>query len=113
VITVTTCPEGVILPVLAHPGAKRNAILGERAGALRVAVCAPPDKGKANAAIQVVLAEGLGCKPGCIRLVSGATSRQKRFLIEGTTPSQLRELLAEILPEAGRPGPDSTECEPR
>ena len=37
-ITLTATPDGVILPVLAHPGAKRNAILGERAGALRVAV---------------------------------------------------------------------------
>ena len=94
-ITLTLCPEGVILPVLAHPGAKRNAIVGERAGALRVAVSSPPEKGKANAAIQVVLAEGLGCKAACIRLVSGATSRQKRFLIQGLGPEDLRRRLAE------------------
>ena len=54
--------EGAVLPVLAQPGAKRNAILGERAGALRVAVTAPPEKGKANEAIQSLLAEHLGCK---------------------------------------------------
>ena len=52
--------RGVVLPVLAHPGAKRDGILGERAGALRVAVTAPPEKGKANAAIQAVLAERTG-----------------------------------------------------
>jgi uncharacterized protein (TIGR00251 family) len=95
VITLTTSPNGVLLPVLAHPGAKRNAILGERAGALRVAVTAPPDKGKANAAIQVVLAEALNCKPARIMLVSGATSRQKRFLIEGMTALQLQRRLTE------------------
>ncbi len=52
-------PDGVVLPVLAHPGSKRDGILGERAGALRVAVTAPPEKGKANAAIQSVLADAL------------------------------------------------------
>ena len=41
-IAVSAHPEGTVLPVLAHAGAKRNAILGERAGALRVAVTAAP-----------------------------------------------------------------------
>ncbi len=97
-ITLTACADGVILPVLAHPGAKRNAILGERAGALQVAVSAPADKGKANAAIQAVLAEGLGCKAARITLVSGSTSRQKRFLIEAITVDELKKRLAEAIP---------------
>ena len=42
---------GVILPIKAQPGAKRNAILGERAGSIRVAVTAAPEAGKANEAI--------------------------------------------------------------
>ena len=53
-------PEASILPVLAQPGSKRDGIIGERAGALRVAVTAAPEKGKANVAIQSVLAEALG-----------------------------------------------------
>jgi uncharacterized protein (TIGR00251 family) len=103
VITLTSCPEGVILHVLAHPGARRNAILGERAGALRVAVNAPADKGKANAAIQLALAEGLGCKAGCITLISGATSRQKRFLIQAMTVDELKQRLADAVPDADGP----------
>ncbi len=99
-IALTACPEGAILPVLAHPGARRNAILGERAGALRVAVSAPADKGKANAAIQAVLAECLGCKPALITLVSGATSRQKRFLIEAMSVEELKQRLADAVPAA-------------
>jgi uncharacterized protein (TIGR00251 family) len=102
-ITLTPCPEGVILPVLAHPGARRNAILGERAGALRVAVSAPADKGKANAAIQAVLAEGLGWKAARITLVSGATSRQKRFLIAAMTADELKQRLAAAVPATGSP----------
>jgi uncharacterized protein (TIGR00251 family) len=97
VITLTVSSDGVILPVLAHPGAKRNAIVGEHGGAVRVAVSAPPDKGNANAAIQTVLAERLNCKPARITLVSGATSRQKRFLIEGMTAHELRQRLDEVV----------------
>jgi uncharacterized protein len=97
VIAVAAHPAGAILPVLAHAGAKRNAILGERAGALRVAVNAPPERGKANEAIQALLAECLGVKAGRITLTSGATSRQKRFLIEGVEPTVLMARLTAVL----------------
>jgi len=102
-IALVARPDGVILPVLAHPGARRNAILGERAGALRVAVSAPADKGQANAAIQAVLAEGLGCKAARVTLVSGATSRQKRFLIEEMTVDELKQRLANAVPAIDSP----------
>jgi uncharacterized protein len=97
--------RGIILPVLAHPAAKREGILGERAGALRIAVTAPPDKGKANAAIQSVLSAALGCKTNSITLVSGETSRRKRFLIDGLTADELTRRLAPLIqrPESSRP----------
>jgi uncharacterized protein len=96
VIAVVSHKEGAVLPVLAHPGAKRNSILGERAGALRVAVTAPPERGKANEAIQALLAESLELKPSQLSLISGATSRQKRFLVEGIDAQQLSERLAAL-----------------
>ncbi len=99
-IAVAAHPEGAILPVLAHAGARRNAILGERAGALRVAVTAPPERGKANEAIQAVLAEALGLKPGRISLIAGTTSRQKRFLLQGIDTAGLLLRLAAALPES-------------
>jgi uncharacterized protein len=97
-ITVLPHPEGAILPVLAAPGAKRSAIVGERAGALRVAVTSPPEKGKANEAIGAVLAEALDCRASRIALISGATSRQKRFLFGGMNPEELRNRLATMVP---------------
>ena len=93
--------QGTIIPVHAQPGAKRNGLLGERAGALRVAVTAAPEKGKANAAIQAVLAESLGCRPSQIGLLSGETSRQKRFLVLGVSPEELQSRLAALLPDPG------------
>jgi uncharacterized protein YggU (UPF0235/DUF167 family) len=99
VIATVAHPAGVVLPVLAHPGAKRNAILGERAGALRVAVTAAPERGKANLAIQGVLAAALACKASQITLLSGETSRHKRFLIAGIPPEEFRLRLAALFAE--------------
>jgi uncharacterized protein len=101
VIELTAHAEGTIIPVLAQPGARRNAVLGERAGALRIAVTAAPEKGKANAAIQALLAESLGCRPSQVMLLSGETSRQKRFLVGGLTPDELRRRINTLLPEPG------------
>ncbi len=97
--------RGAVLPVLAHAAAKQDGIIGERAGALRVAVTAAPEKGKANVAIQSVLAEALGCKANLITLLSGETSRQKRFLIDGISADELARRLAALMnePESRRP----------
>jgi uncharacterized protein (TIGR00251 family) len=92
---------GTIVPVHAQPGAKRKGVLGERAGALRVAVTAAAEKGKANAAIQALLAELLGCRRSQISLLSGETSRQKRFLVAGMVPEELHARLRNVLPDPG------------
>jgi uncharacterized protein YggU (UPF0235/DUF167 family) len=88
-IAITDDPRGAILPVRARSGAKSNELVGERDGALLVAVTAPPEQGKANAAIAAVLAEYLNLGRGRIHLLSGATSRSKRFLIEEISAAEL------------------------
>jgi uncharacterized protein (TIGR00251 family) len=97
VITLAAHARGTLLPIHAQPGARRNAVLGTHADAVRVAVSAPADKGRANAAIQELLAETLGCKASQVELLSGATSRRKRFLIVGITPEQVQARLARLL----------------
>ncbi|APW63945.1 DUF167 domain-containing protein [Paludisphaera borealis] len=97
-IELTQAKNGVIVPVNAQPGARRNAIVGERAGAIRVAVTAAPDKGKANAAILELLAEALECRPSEIGLVSGETARQKRVLLVGLTVDEAARRIARALP---------------
>ena len=63
--------------------AHAHGIVGEQNGALKVAVTAPPDKGKANEAIAAVLAEVLEVKKSQVELLPGPTSRDKKFLIRG------------------------------
>jgi uncharacterized protein (TIGR00251 family) len=73
--------RGVIITVKVHAGARQNAILGERNDALRIAVTAAPEKGKANRAIIELLCKTLGLPKSAIELIAGETSPQKRFLI--------------------------------
>ena len=88
---------GVIVPVHAQPKARRNAITGLHAGRLKVAVTSAPEKGKANDAIRDVLVRELGLKSSQVKLVSGATSTQKRFLITGLTPIEVQRRIATAL----------------
>jgi uncharacterized protein (TIGR00251 family) len=82
-------PEGATLAVRAQPGAKKNAVLGVQAGALKVSVTAPPEDGRANDALVEVLKDYLSVKRSQIELMSGRTNRNKVFLIRGITAEQL------------------------
>ena len=90
-------PRGVLLPVRAQAGARKNCILGEHNGMLRVAVTAAPEKGKANKAIVEVLAGALKVAKSSIELTAGETSPQKRFLVAGADEEKVRTMLDRIL----------------
>lgn len=90
-------PNGVILSVRAQPRARRARIVGEHAGALKVAVTDPPEKGLANQSIIEVLCEQLALKKSQVALLSGDTSRDKRFLIAGLVTGELRARLERFL----------------
>jgi uncharacterized protein (TIGR00251 family) len=94
VIEPTGHPEGAIVRVRAQPGARREGFLGEHAGALKIAVAAAPEQGKANEAVARVLADLAGCKRSQVALLKGASSRDKTFLLSGVDPDALRARLA-------------------
>jgi uncharacterized protein (TIGR00251 family) len=98
-IAITDHAEGCVLPVRAQPGARKAGVLGEQAGALKVAVTAPPEDGRANKALVEVLREALGLKRSQVELLSGATSRDKRFLIRGVPTAELAARLTGLLAE--------------
>jgi uncharacterized protein (TIGR00251 family) len=89
--------EGSILPVRAQPGARKEKVVGEQNGALKIAVTAPPEDGRANKALIEVLRDVLGVKRSQIELLSGATSRDKRFLIRGVKKADLDARIASLL----------------
>ena len=71
----------VLLAVRVTPNGRAN--LASRDGAtLRITVTAPPDEGRANAAVTALLAHVLGVAPSRLTLISGATARDKVFRLD-------------------------------
>ena len=79
---------GCILSVRVHPGAKRNAITGTHADALKISLTTPPTDGRANAALIAFLAERLNIPRASITLISGATNRSKTLRLTGITTAE-------------------------
>ena len=73
--------DGAEIAVRVTPKASRDRITVED-GAIRVYVTTVPEDGKANAAVQKLLAKAMGVAKSRLVLVRGATSRDKVFRVE-------------------------------
>ena len=82
-LRITTEGSAVLLPVKAVAAASRTKYLGELDGRAKVAVAAPPEKGKANKALVEYLARLLGVHRRAVTVVAGLTSPLKTIRIEG------------------------------
>lgn len=69
------------LAVKVTPGAREESVT-LTPDAVLVKVRAPADKGAANAAVLAVVARALGLAPSRVRLLRGATSREKLLAVE-------------------------------
>ena len=92
-LELVTKGDAVIIKVRVQPKAARAAVVGEHNGALKVAVTAAPEKGKANKAVVEVLSKALRIAKSSIELVGGATSRDKTFAIRGTSQEAIEALV--------------------
>ena len=72
---------GSELAVRVTPKASRARIEVE-GNAIRVYVTVVPEEGKANAAVQALLAKALGIAKSRVTLIRGATARDKVFRID-------------------------------
>lgn len=68
---------GTRLRLRVKPGARKTAILGVHGGALKIAVAAAPEKGKANRAVVALLADALGLNASEVTIVAGESSQDK------------------------------------
>ena len=85
--------ETVRLPVRLTPRASREGITGFEGETLRVRVTVPPVEGRANRALERLLAKHLGLPRGAVRVVTGQTSRSKVVAIGGLDAVELRRRL--------------------
>lgn len=91
-------PDGraVRLTVRLQPGARRAGPAGSWNGLLKLAVSAPPEDGRANAAALALVAELFGLRPSSVALLRGHSARTKVFRL-ALAPAAARARLAELL----------------
>ncbi|GAB3661385.1 DUF167 domain-containing protein [Actinocorallia lasiicapitis] len=85
----------VRLTIRVGPGASRNRVGGVHGEALVVKVAARAVEGKATEAALNAVARALGVRRRDIRLISGATSREKVIEIDGDV-TQLTSKIGEL-----------------
>lgn len=85
--------DGTRLRLRVKPGAKQDAIVGVHGGALKLAVSAAPERGKANAAVIALLARALDLPSSAITIVRGESSQDKLVAIP-LTPEDLERRLS-------------------
>jgi hypothetical protein len=85
--------DGLTLRVRVQPRASKDALSGERDGALVVRLSAPPVEGAANEALARFLGKLLGIAPSAVRILRGLTGRQKLVAVAGLDAATARERL--------------------
>ena len=89
--------SGATLRVHARPGAGRTLAVGEHAGALKLAVAAPPEKGQANREVLRYLAKALGAPRMDLELLAGESARDKVILCRQLSAAQLGARITGLL----------------
>jgi uncharacterized protein (TIGR00251 family) len=79
----------VLLLLKAVPGASRDQIAGVLGERLKVRVAAPPEDGKANAAICRLLTGALGVPSRSVTIVAGQTRAEKTARVDGLSAAQV------------------------
>jgi uncharacterized protein (TIGR00251 family) len=81
------------LAIRVQPRAKRTGVAGERGGAVVIRVSAPPVEGKANEAVEKLIADKLGVPKSAVAIVRGDSSRDKLVRIDGLSADEARTRL--------------------
>ncbi len=84
---------GARIEIRVQPRASRNTISGMQAGVLGIRVTAPPVEGQANTAAIALLAQALDVPKSAIRLVKGASSREKTLAVESMCQKEMNQRL--------------------
>ena len=86
------------LTVKVVPGSSQCGIVGWLEDALKVRVTAPPERGRANAAVVSTIAEALGLAAERVQIVAGHSSARKTIEIAGLTDAEVQARLRGAFP---------------
>jgi uncharacterized protein (TIGR00251 family) len=99
----------IVLRLHVQPGAGRSAVVGRHGDALHVRVAPPPQDGRANVAVQALVADLFDVPKSSVELSAGERSREKRFRIQGVEVDVVRHRIAAALAGAKTRGADRGE----
>ena len=86
--------DGLTLRVRVQPRSSKDALAGEREGALVVRLKAPPVDGAANEALARFLGKALDVAPSAVHIVSGTSGRNKLVAVSGIDVATARARLS-------------------
>ena len=105
---VSPSSEGAWVQLFVQPKAAKDSIGGVHGRALRVKVKAPPAEGRANRAVEELLARTLGVPRSDVEVASGHGSRHKRIGVRGLAPGDVAARLGGVLSSpAHEPGQEA------
>ncbi|XWN31843.1 MAG: DUF167 family protein [Devosia sp.] len=95
--------SALLIDVRATPGARQDSVEGALAladGTVRLAVKvrAAPENGRANKALETLLANHYGLAKGDVRVVKGTTSRLKTVRLEGDPAALVARMEQQVTP---------------
>jgi len=90
---ISASEDDCVIAVKAIPRASKTELRGIENDCLCVRLHAPPNDGKANAALCEFLAETLNIPKRNVTFLSGETSRHKRLLLRGVSAEAVARVL--------------------
>ncbi len=81
--------DDVLVDVKVVPGASRTRLAGTVGDRVKIQVAAPPEKGKANAALEAFVAGLCGVRKRDVAVVTGVTSPAKTLRISSVSEKQV------------------------
>jgi uncharacterized protein (TIGR00251 family) len=84
------------LDIVVQPRCPREGVGPVLRDRLKVSVNAPPVEGKANQAVQRVLAEAFGVPRSAVTILRGETGKRKTVRIAGVTAAAVMQLITRL-----------------
>jgi uncharacterized protein (TIGR00251 family) len=84
---------GVECLIKVVPSSSQDAIVGPLGDRLKIKITAPPEGGKANAAVCALLARTFGVPPRDVQILAGHSQSRKKVRIKGVHSSTARRAI--------------------
>ena len=92
-LKLTPQSGGYVLAIKVVPNSSRDQIAGMLGEELKIRVAQPPEDGKANKAVEALLAKTIGTAAGNVQVIAGHSQPHKKVLIVGATETAIRQAI--------------------